>query len=91
MFSKSFVIPNLSVMFPSSLIQMSKYGALSPKILGDGDKRFLVLSTKEIASKICEIYFKNNKSKKAFPIIPGFPFPMGTHRNFFFAGNLLDY
>ena len=42
---------------------------------------------KEIASKICEIYFKNNKSKKAFPIIPGFPFPMGTHREFFFAGN----
>jgi hypothetical protein len=40
---------------------------------------------KEIASKICEIYFKNNKSKKAFPIIPGFPFPMGTHREFFFC------
>ena len=40
-----------------------------------------------IVSKICETYWKNNPNAKKFPIISGFPFPMGTYRNFFFAGN----
>jgi len=40
-----------------------------------------------IVSKICETYWKNNPNAKKFPIISGFPFPMGTHRKFFFAGN----
>ncbi len=40
-----------------------------------------------IVSKICETYWKNNPNSKKFPIISGCPFPMGTHRNFFFAGN----
>jgi len=41
----------------------------------------------EIISKICETYWKNNPNSKKFPIISGCPFPMGTHRNFYFAGN----
>ena len=41
----------------------------------------------EIIKKICETYWKNNPNSKKFPIISGCPFPMGTHRNFFFAGN----
>lgn len=40
-----------------------------------------------IVSKICEAYWKNNPNSKKFPIVPGCSFPMGTHRNFFFAGN----